>query len=43
MAHKEHNPFNETVFKALCQWASEDLPEIVKDNEVVWEIKQLRF
>ena len=41
MAHKEHKPFNETVFKALCQRASENLPEIVKDTEVDWETKHV--
>ena len=43
MAHKEHKPFDETVFEALCQKASEDLPEIVKDTEVDWEIKQVKI
>lgn len=42
MAHKEHKPFNATVFKALCQKASEDLPEIVKTTTGDWETRQVK-
>jgi hypothetical protein len=41
MVHKEHKPFNETVFKALCQRASEDLPETVKDAQFDWETRHV--
>lgn len=31
MTHKDHKPFNEMVFRRLCQKASEEVPEIVKN------------
>ena len=41
MAHKEHKPFDETVFKQLCLKAMEGIHAVVKDTQVDWETKEV--
>lgn len=43
MTHKDHKPFNEMVFRRLCQKASEEMHEIVKDPQVDREKMQVAF
>jgi|SRR6185437_11820447 len=43
MTHKDHKPFNEMVFRRLCQKASEEMPENVQDAQVDREKQQVAF